>query len=131
MLTSDCRCAIKQGGEPLTDQQRMPGDGFATKTASTSNGGRRRSTGKRRPGQSNHGRERCPLGRDPGFEAICSRQTLSLPLSGRLDAQTVKRAHKRLAVQHHPDKGGDPEMMTRLNQARDVLLQPEMEAIAA
>ena len=115
----------------MTDQQRMPGDGFATKTASTTNSGRRRSTGKRRPGQSNHGRERCPLGRDPGFDAICARQTLSLPLSGRLDAQTVKRAQKRLAVQHHPDKGGDPAMMTRLNQARDVLLQPEMEAIAA
>lgn len=109
----------------------MSGDGFATRTASTSNGARRRSNGKRRPGQSNHGRERCPLGRDPGFDAICARQTLSLPLSGRLEAQTVKRAHKRLAVQHHPDKGGNPEMMTRLNQARDVLLQPEMEAIAA
>ena len=86
-------------------------------------------TGKRRPGQSNHGRERCPLGRDPGFEAICSRQTLSLPLTGRLDAQTVKRAHKRLAVQHHPDKGGDRDDDALEPSAR--CLQPEMEAIAA
>jgi curved DNA-binding protein CbpA len=36
-----------------------------------------------------------------------------------------------LAVQHHPDKGGDPEMMTRLNNARDLLLQPEMSDIVA
>ncbi len=109
----------------------MPGDGFATRSASAASGGRKRGAAKRKPGQSHHWRERCPLGRDPGYEAICARQTLSLPLSGRLREQTVKRAHKLLAVQHHPDKGGDPVMMTRLNQARDVLLQPEMEAIAA
>ena len=81
---------------------------------------------KRKPGHSNHGRERQPLGRDPDFEAICARQTLGLALSGRLTEQAVKRVHKALAVQHHPDKGGDPETMTRLNNARDVLLQPEM-----
>jgi curved DNA-binding protein CbpA len=56
---------------------------------------------------------------------------LGLALSGRLAEQAVKRAHKALAVQHHPDKGGDPEMMTRLNNARDLLLEPEMEAIPA
>jgi curved DNA-binding protein CbpA len=56
---------------------------------------------------------------------------LGLALSGRLTEQAVKRAHKALAVQHHPDKGGDPEMMTRLNNARDLLLEPEMEAIPA
>ncbi len=38
---------------------------------------------------------------------------------------------KALAVQHHPDKGGDPETMTKLNNARDLLLEPEMEAIPA
>jgi curved DNA-binding protein CbpA len=43
----------------------------------------------------------------------------------------VRRVHKTLAVQHHPDKGGDPEMMTRLNNARDLLLQPEMSDIVA
>ncbi len=43
----------------------------------------------------------------------------------------VKQVHKSLAVQHHPDKGGDPEMMTRFNHARDVLLEPVMDSIAA
>ncbi len=108
----------------------MAGNGFGS-TGSAEGPGRRRKDSKRKPGQSNHQRERQPLGRDPEFEAICARQTLGLALSGRLTEQAVKRAHKALAVQHHPDKGGDPEMMTRLNNARDVLLQREMEAIAA
>ena len=42
-----------------------------------------------------------------------------------------EEGHKLLAVQHHPDKGGDPEVMTRFNTARDVLLEPEMEMMAA
>ena len=83
-------------------------------------GNKRNRSGKRKPGHSNHGRERQPLGRDPEFEAICARQTLGLALSGRLTEQVVKRVHKALAVQHHPDKGGDQETMIRLNNARDV-----------
>ena len=71
------------------------------------------------------------MGRDPGLDAIQARQCLALPLTGRLTVAQVKRAHKLLAVQHHPDKGGDPELMTRFNTARDVLLEPEMELIAA
>ena len=89
------------------------------------------SKAKRKPRKSNHRREQCPLGRDPDLEAIKARQSLGLPLTGRLNAVLVKRAHKTLAVQHHPDKGGDPEMMTRFNNARDALLEPVMDSIAA
>ena len=92
---------------------------------------KRKSSKKRKPGTSNHRREQCPLGRDPGLQAIQARQCLGLPLTGRLSVSQVKRAHKTLAVQHHPDKGGDPALMTRFNTARDVLLQPEMDLIAA
>lgn len=109
--------------------ESMAGDGFGAKGSSAAAG--KRSSSKRKPRQANHQRERCPLGRDPGFEAICARQTLGLALSGRLTEQAVKRAHKALAVQHHPDKGGDPETMTKLNNARDLLLEPEMETIPA
>ena len=70
------------------------------------------------------------MGRDPDIESIKARQSLGLPLSGRLTEQQVKQAHKRLAVKHHPDKGGDPELMMRYNNARDVLLEPKMEAVA-
>ena len=71
------------------------------------------------------------MGRDSGVEAIQARQSLTLLLTGRLTVAQVKRAHKLLAVQHHPDKGGEIEMMTRFNTARDVLLEPEMEMITA
>ena len=125
--------AIRQAGMSCeitmsSDQQAQGGSGFGTSNAG---GSKRNRSGKRKPGHSNHGRERQPLGRDPDFEAICARQTLGLALSGRLTEQLVKKVHKALAVQHHPDKGGDPDTMTRLNNARDVLLQPEMSDIAA
>jgi hypothetical protein len=120
--------AIRQAGTSreitMSSAQEAPGgSGFGTGNAG---GSKRNRNSKRKPGHSNHGRERQPLGRDPDFEAICARQTLGLALSGRLTEQAVKRVHKALAVQHHPDKGGDPDVMTRLNNARDVLLQPEM-----
>ena len=111
-----------------SDQEAQGGSGFGTSNAG---GSKRNRSSKRKPGHSNHGRERQPLGRDPDFEAICARQTLGLALSGRLTEQAVKTVHKALAVQHHPDKGGDPETMTRLNNARDLLLQPEMSDIVA
>ena len=69
------------------------------------------------------------MGRDPTSRPGSAKSRLTL--TGRLTEQQVKRAHKLLAVKHHPDKGGDPELMTRYNNARDVLLEPEMEAIAA
>ena len=88
------------------------------------------SKARRKPRKSNHRREQCPLGRDPELEAIKARQSLGLPLTGRLTTLQVKQAHKSLAFQHHPDKGGDPEMMTRFNNARDELLEPVIESIA-
>ena len=111
-----------------SSQKGQGGSGFGSGNAG---GSKRSRSSKRKPGHSNHGRERQPLGRDPDFEAICARQTLGLALSGRLTEQAVKRVHKALAVQHHPDKGGDPDTMTRLNSARDVLLQPEMSDMAS
>ena len=55
----------------------------------------------------------------------------AVDLTGRLTVAQVNQAHKLLAVQHHPDKGGDPKMMIRFNTARDVLLEHEMKMIAA
>ena len=108
------------------DQETQGGFGFG---AANAGGSRRNRSSKRKPGHSNHGRERQPLGRDPDFEAICARQTLGLSLSGRLTEQDVRRVHKTLAVQHHPDKGGDPEMMTRLNNARETKFAHQSDSI--
>ena len=96
-------------------------------SASTGTGSKKRR--QRKPGKANHRRDQCPMGRDPDLDAIRARQILGLPLTGRLTEQQVRRAHRLLAVSHHPDKGGEPELMTKFNNARDALLQPEMQVI--
>jgi hypothetical protein len=42
---------------------------------------------------------------------------LDLPRSATLDA--VERQHRALAAEHHPDRGGDPHVMAKINAARD------------
>ena len=37
--------------------------------------------------------------------------------------EQILSAHRQLAGQHHPDRGGDPTMMARVNRARDVALE--------
>lgn len=37
----------------------------------------------------------------------------------------IKKAHRKLALKLHPDKGGDPEKFKEINQAYDVLKDPE------
>ena len=51
---------------------------------------KRKSSKKRKLGTSNHRRDQCPMGRDPGLEAIQARQCLGLPLTGRLTVAQVK-----------------------------------------
>lgn len=46
-----------------------------------------------------------------------------LELPQNASKEEIKRAHKRLMLQHHPDKGGDPKLAARINQARDTLLK--------
>jgi len=49
-------------------------------------------------------------------------QTLGLDTSNPTPEQ-VEDAHRRLAMKHHPDRGGDSETMGRINAARDALLE--------
>ena len=35
----------------------------------------------------------------------------------------VKKAYKKLALLHHPDKGGDPEYFKRIVRAKEELLE--------
>jgi curved DNA-binding protein CbpA len=41
------------------------------------------------------------------------------------DAEAVKRAHRRAARRHHPDKGGDRDDFERIQHAYLVLADPE------
>lgn len=48
-------------------------------------------------------------------------QTLGLPDSHQSREQ-IEEAYRRLAMKHHPDRGGDANEMARINTARDMLL---------
>jgi transcriptional regulator with XRE-family HTH domain len=47
--------------------------------------------------------------------AFTSHEILGIPPNA--DAATARRAMTRLALRYHPDKGGRPEEMTRINAA--------------
>ena len=38
----------------------------------------------------------------------------------------IVAAFRRRALQHHPDKGGDPRVMQQLNEAKNKLTDPEL-----
>lgn len=46
-----------------------------------------------------------------------------LGLSRNATAYDIAAAHRRLAIEHHPDRGGSHEHMARLNAARDEALR--------
>lgn len=45
-----------------------------------------------------------------------------LGVSSQASTTEIEAAYKRLASEHHPDKGGDSYTMARINTARDALL---------
>jgi hypothetical protein len=45
-----------------------------------------------------------------------------LGVSSQASTEEIERAYRRLAADHHPDRGGDSHTMARINAARDQLL---------
>jgi DnaJ family protein A protein 2 len=45
------------------------------------------------------------------------------------DADTIKKAYRRKALTEHPDKGGDEEKFKKLNEAYNVLSDPQRRAV--
>ena len=50
-------------------------------------------------------------------------KTLGIPRNA--DPDSIKKAFRSLALKHHPDKGGDPEVFKKISEANDVLSDPE------
>lgn len=45
-----------------------------------------------------------------------------LGIDSHASREEIEAAHRRLAMEHHPDRGGDADRMARINAARDSLL---------
>lgn len=50
-------------------------------------------------------------------------ETLGVPRDA--DENTIKKAYKKLAMKHHPDKGGDPEQFKKIQSAYDRITKGE------
>jgi hypothetical protein len=68
-------------------------------------------------GQGRHQVNRKPVGERQ------HRQTLNLPIDGRLEPSQIKAAFRRLAQKAHPDAGGSNEQFIRITEARNALLE--------
>ena len=53
-------------------------------------------------------------------ELARARRLLSVPADA--DARRIREAHRRLAAQSHPDRGGSTARLAEINAARDLLL---------
>jgi DnaJ homolog subfamily C member 19 len=60
--------------------------------------------------------------RSPHDRALADARAV-LGVGLRADPEAIRAAHRRLVAQHHPDRGGSPELLRRVNDARDLLLR--------
>jgi DnaJ family protein A protein 2 len=52
----------------------------------------------------------------------------TLGVNKHADAKDIKRAYRKAAIQHHPDKGGDEHMFKEINAAYEILSDPQKRA---
>jgi len=52
-----------------------------------------------------------------------------LELQDPVDWPTIKKQHRRLAMQHHPDRGGDEERLQAINAAMDALAKDSRQSL--
>lgn len=63
------------------------------------------------------------MGRDEDVDTEKFYAILGVPKTAT--QQEIKRAYRKGAMQHHPDKGGDPEKFKEITSAHEVLSDPE------
>ena len=54
-------------------------------------------------------------------------KTLGIPRNA--DADSIRKAYRRMALKNHPDKGGDPEVFKAISEANSVLSDPEKKKL--
>jgi len=59
----------------------------------------------------------------PAVDERQHRETLKLPIDGKLESSQIKAAFRRLAQKVHPDAGGSHEQFIRITEARNALLE--------
>ena len=57
------------------------------------------------------------------FDEREHRETLNLPIDGKLESRQINAAFRRLAQKAHPDIGGSNEQFVRITEARNALLE--------
>ncbi len=57
------------------------------------------------------------------FDEWQHRETLNLPIDGKLEPRQINAAFRRLAQKAHPDVGGSNEQFVRIKEARNALLE--------
>jgi len=77
-------------------------------------------------GGHSHGRGRAPP-RKPAADTTKFYEALGV--SKTADAAEIKKAFRKAALQHHPDRGGDPEKFKEVSKAHEVLSDPEKRAL--
>lgn len=67
-------------------------------------------------------------GRGPPRDVDTSKLYETLGVEKDADAKTIKKAYRKLAVKHHPDKGGDEQKFKEISAAYEVLSDEEKRA---